>query len=134
MPGFTRDPGVRLQFDDLCCDFFAERPVMFYEEHGRLTGKQQIFELDSGKDINVVQRLIPHKEVRRLAEGARQQYFFLLPFAVCFNPLFELRALQSQFVEYGEKERCVYAAAQCIFGQCSMKMRGVLRDVGNAQP
>ena len=66
--GSDRNPGGCLQFDDFRRDFFTECPVVFHEEHGRLTGKQQVFQLNAGKYIDIIQRFIPHKEMGRFTE------------------------------------------------------------------
>lgn len=71
--------------------------------------------------------------MRRFTQRFCQQHFFLLTFAVCFNFLFELLSLQPQFVKHGEEERGVHATVQCKLGQCPVKMRGILRDIGDTQ-
>ena len=70
----------------------AERPVVLDKEHCGLKGEQQILELHPGEDIDKVQRLIPEKEVSRLAQRFCQEYFFSsAPSLVVLDPLFKLR-------------------------------------------
>lgn len=88
---------------------------MLDKEHCGLKGEQQILELHPGEDIDKVQRLIPEKEVCRLAQRFCQEYFFLLPFAVVLDPLFKLRTLQSEFPQDSEEQRLADAVFDSKF-------------------
>ena len=71
---------------------------MLHEEHGGAGGKEEFFQLDAGKDIDKIQRLIPEEQVRRLTQGGRQEHLLFLPLAVVLDLLFELDSFQSQFL------------------------------------
>ena len=96
-----------LQLDDSRGYLLPESTVVFYKEHGRAAGEEQILELHAGKDIDIIQRLIPYKEMGGFAEGFCQKYFFLLTLAVSFNLLLKLRAFQPELCQHGAKERAV---------------------------
>ena len=93
-----------LQTDRSCCNLLSEGSVVLHKKHGRAAGEEQILELDSGEDIDIVQRLIPDKEMCRFTERFCQKHLFLLPLAVSFDPCLKLRAFQSKLGQYSAKE------------------------------
>ena len=54
---------------------------MLHKDHGRLMGKQQLFDLDPGNHVDEVERFVPDMQVRRLAQAFGDQHFLFLPFA-----------------------------------------------------
>ena len=50
---------------------------MLHKEHGRGGSEEKLFQLDTGKDINKIQRFIPEEQVRRLTERGSQQHLLL---------------------------------------------------------
>lgn len=50
---------------------------MLHKEHGRGRSEEKLFQLDTGKDINKIQRFIPEEQVRRLTERGSQQHLLL---------------------------------------------------------
>ena len=67
--------GLNFNYAGRC--LLPECPVMLHEEHGGAGGKEQFFQLDAGKDIDKIQRLIPEEQVRRLTERGSQQHLLL---------------------------------------------------------
>ena len=53
-------PGdTALQHDCPCGNAFAEADVVLDEQHGRLTAQEQFLDLHAGKNVNLIQRLVP---------------------------------------------------------------------------
>ena len=59
---------LRSHLNDLCSNLLPECPVVLHEEHGRTEVQDQFLQLDPGEDINEIQRLIPEKDMCRLAQ------------------------------------------------------------------
>ena len=104
---------------------------MLDKEHGGLKGEQQILELHPGEDIDKVQRLIPEKEVRRLAQRFCQEHLFLLSLAVVLDPLFKLCAFHPEFPQDSEEQRLADAVSDSKLREGAAQVRGVLGDVGD---
>src|SRR5699024_7934781 len=117
------------KFNDPCRDLLAERPVVLDKEHCGLKGEQQILELHPGEDIDKVQRLIPEKEVCRLAQRFCQEHLFLLSLAVVLDPFFKLCAFQPEFPQDSEEQRFADAASDSKLREGAAQVRGVLGDI-----
>ena len=87
---------------------------MLHEKHGGAGGKEQFFQLDAGKNIDKVQRLVPEEQVCRLTQRDRQQYFLFLSFAVLLDPFFKLDSFQPQFSEHSPEKSVIKSL---LFGE-----------------
>jgi len=54
---------VKLQFDGLRRDIPAEIPIMLDEKDRRRVFQQQFLDLDTGKDVDEIQRLVPNVQM-----------------------------------------------------------------------
>lgn len=111
-----------------------ECPVMLHEEHCGTGGQKEFFQLDAGKNVNKIQRFIPKEEMSRLAQRGCQKYFLFLPFAVIFDPLFELDSFQPQFLQDGPEKSIIQPAAFGKGSEVSFQPGGVLGDIRDLKP
>ena len=65
-----------------CGNILAKCPVVLDKEQCRLKDKNQFFNLNPAKYVDVVERFVPYIQMRLLTQTPRQQHFFLLPCAV----------------------------------------------------
>ena len=80
---------------------------MLHKEHGRGGSEEKLFQLDTGKDINKIQRFIPEEQVRGLTERGSQQHLLFLPLAVLLDLFFELHSLQPELPQYGPEKSAI---------------------------
>ena len=50
-------------FNDFCRDPLAEDLIVLHKDDRRLIGQDSVFDLDAGKDIHKIQRLIPDEKM-----------------------------------------------------------------------
>ena len=67
-----------MQFDRCRGDLFAKGSIVFGEDHRRLKGIDQLFELYAGINVCKIEGFIPDIQMRSLAKALCKQYFFLL--------------------------------------------------------
>ena len=64
---------IRDRYKDVRSQPAAEGAVVLYQEHRGLIFQDQLLHLDAGKQVDIVQRLVPHIEVGALAQAGGQQ-------------------------------------------------------------
>ena len=93
-----------VQADDLSLYRLAEVSVVLSQHHGRRKPCYQIFYLHARIYVYEVERFVPDIDVSFFLKTLGDQYLFLLPLAVSFDPCLKLRAFQSKLGQYSAKE------------------------------
>lgn len=60
----------------LCSNSISKSKIMFYKDHSRRKFSNQIFNLHSRINVNIVERFVPYIQMRLLAKAFCYQYFF----------------------------------------------------------
>ena len=100
----------------------------------RTEREQQLFNLDAGEDVDVVEGLVPDVQVRGLAQASRQQHLFLLSGGKVAHILFKLYPFKAQLAQDRLEKALVDVAVCRIAAQAAAQTGGVLRYIGYLQP
>ena len=107
---------------------------MFDEQKGGLGVQDQPLDLHTGKDVNIIERLVPDIEMGLLAQAPGKQNFFLLTVAEVGNIFVKLRAGKIQLAQDGFEKTLVDLQILRVGAQIAGKAFGALGNVGDFQP
>lgn len=105
--------------------------IVFDEEHGRVIFPKQIFNLDPGQYIDVIQRFIPDIQMGFLAQTGSDEDLFLLAATVVFHGLFELASIKIQLSQDGLEQGLIQTQVFGVLIQAARKMGSILADQGD---
>ena len=114
-------------------DFLPEGQVMLHKQHGGRIFQNQLFDLDAGVEIDVIQRFIPDVQMGLLAQAFGKEHLFLLSGGKGFHVLLELHGGKAQLVQQRLKETFLNLTAFCELGQWPPQTGGVLGHIGQDQ-
>lgn len=112
---------------------FPKRPIVFHKDHRRAVILQQPFDLQSGIEVEIVQRFVPNVEMRLFAETFGEEDLLFLSFGIRSDIPFEVFFGKAEFIEYAPEQVFVHGVLSCKVGDSSAGTCR-LRYVRDGQP